>query len=267
MDPWLVGSEPSERFPVWTRANVGEVFPDPVAPLSYSLMMREHVEGGWRDALINMGAYTADEFSPGKMETLGVHGGYTYLNGSVARLIGERTPGMTAQMMDDLFFGVQPGIPPYEPAPGDANEERTAAMTATLEWIMSVEHLDDAAASAKRMDQLRAERPDFSQMSNQELWVRARDLMNTQFRQLFAEHIFLTFLAPIPVGALTQICEAVGRPQDTMRIISGVGDVESAAPAMAMWAGLSASSNRIQPQASISGLKPMARVISEPRPA
>ena len=235
MDPWIVGSEPSERFPVWTRANVGEVFPDPVAPLSYSLVMREHVEGGWRDALINMGAYTADEFSPGKMEMLGVHGGYTYLNGSVARLIGERTPGMTAQMMDDLFFGAQPGIPPYEPAPGDANEERTAAMTATLEWIMSVEHLDDAAASAKRMDQLRAERPDFSQMSNQELWVRARDLMNTQFRQLFAEHIFLTFLAPIPVGALTQICEAVGRPQDTMRIISGVGDVESAAPAMAMW--------------------------------
>ena len=30
MEPWIVGSRPSERFPLWTRANVGEVFPDPV---------------------------------------------------------------------------------------------------------------------------------------------------------------------------------------------------------------------------------------------
>ena len=104
MDPWIVGSEPSERFPVWTRANVGEVFPDPVAPLSFGLMMREHVEEGWRDALINMGAFTADEFSPGKMETIGIHGGYTSLNASVARLIGVRTPGMSAQMMDNPQF-------------------------------------------------------------------------------------------------------------------------------------------------------------------
>ena len=64
MDDWIVGSEPSERFPLWTRANVGEVFPDPVAPLTFSLMIRQEVEYGWRDALAKTGAFTLDEFAP-----------------------------------------------------------------------------------------------------------------------------------------------------------------------------------------------------------
>ena len=38
----------------------------------------------------------------------------------------------------------------------------------------------------------------------------------------------------IDYTVLGQICEALGRPGDTMKI-SGVGDVESAVPSMAMW--------------------------------
>ncbi len=32
IDHWIVDSKPSKRYPIYTRANVGEVFPDPVAP-------------------------------------------------------------------------------------------------------------------------------------------------------------------------------------------------------------------------------------------
>jgi pyruvate,water dikinase len=235
MEPWIVGSEPSERYPLWTRANVGEVFPDPVAPLSFTLLMREQVEGAWRDSLARMGAFTHDEFAPGEMETLGVFGGYCYLNAAVTRILGERAPGLSAQAMDDLFFGAQPGIPPYAEQPGDHNEERTAAIGETFGWVMSVKHLDEPAADAVVVDKLRAARPNLEAMSNTELWAYARDLLLTHFRKLFGEHIFITFLSPVPVGALSQTCAAVGRPEDTMRVISGVGDVESAAPSLAMW--------------------------------
>ena len=235
MKPWPVGSDYSERFPLWTRANVGEVFPDPVAPLTFTLLMRTEAEGAWRDALVRMGAFTHDEFAPNKMETLGVHGGYTYLNASVTRILGERGPGLSAQMMDDLFFGAQPGIPPYEEAPGDQNEERTAAIGETFNWVMTTDSIPDALESAKVADRLRAERPDLESMSNQELWKYAHDLLFSNFRKMFSEHIFVTFVGTVPVGALTQICTAVGRPEAAMGIISGVGDVESAAPSMAMW--------------------------------
>lgn len=235
MDPWIVGSKPSSRYPLWTRANVGEVFPDPVAPLTFTLLMREHTEGAWRDALAEMGAFTHDEFVPDEMETVGVFGSYCYLNASVTRILGERAPGLSAQAMDDLFFGAQPGIPPYVEAPGDHNDARMEAVGATFQWVMTTPHLDKPAASAISVDAIRAARPDFDALSNAELWAFSRDLLTREFRHLFSEHIFITFLSPIPVGALAQVCAAVGRPEDAMRIISGVGDVASAAPSMAMW--------------------------------
>jgi pyruvate,water dikinase len=235
VEPWLVGSRPSKRFPVWTRANVGEVFPDPVSPFTFTMFMVEHAEGGWRDALVEMGAFTHDEFTPGEMETLGVFGSYCYLNASVTRIIGERAPGLSAQAMDDLFFGAQPGIPPYQAAPGDHNEDRTAAIGAVFTGAMTATRLERPLATAKEMDEIHARRPDFEAMTNRELYDYAMNLYQSHFRKVFAEHIGTTFLSSVPVGALTQICAAVGRPGDAMRIIAGVGDVESAAPSMAMW--------------------------------
>lgn len=235
MKPWLAGSDPSERFPLWTRANIGEVFPDPVAPLTFTLFMKDEVEGGWRDALVRMGAFTHDEFAPGKMETVGVFGGYAYINASVTRILGERGPGLSAQTMDDLFFGAQPGIPPYEVAPGDVNEERTAAIGEVFQWVLTTDSIDFAIEGEKLANKRRAERPDLDSMSNQALWAYAKDLYKTDLRALFSDHIFVTFIGPVPVAALTEICTAVGRPEAVMGIISGVGDVESAAPSMVMW--------------------------------
>ena len=233
MEQWIVGSPPSENYPYWTRANVGEVFPDPVVPLTYDLVMLA-AESGWRDALVRMGAFTHDEFTDGIMEPLGIFGGYCYLNVSVARLIGERGPGTTAQDMDD-FFGAMPGMPPYVAADGDQNEDRTAAISATFDWVMTTPEIDFSHTTAARMDQIHRDRPDLDAMSNQQLWEYARDIMLANFQPIFAEHIYITFLAPIPVGAIGQICAALERPNDTMKVISGVGDVESAAPAMALW--------------------------------
>ena len=235
MDPWIVGSEPSTRYPVWTRANVGEVFPDPVAPLSFTLFMEESVEGAWRDALVRMGAFTHDEFADGRMEALGIHGGYCYLNASVTRILGERSPGLSAQLMDDIFFGAQPGIPPYVEAPGDRNPEREAAVGKTFEWVMTTPTLEEPAKDAAIQDALHRARPNIEAMSNEAIWAYAKEILAKHFRKLFSEHIFITFLSPVPVGVLTQICAAVGRPTDVMRVISGVGDVESAAPSMLMW--------------------------------
>jgi pyruvate,water dikinase len=96
MEPWIVGSEPSERYPLWTRGNVGEVFPDPVAPLTFSLAMRTHVEPAFRDAMVDVGAFTHDEFAPDRMEAIGVFGSYAYLNVSLLRIFGERGPGLSA---------------------------------------------------------------------------------------------------------------------------------------------------------------------------
>jgi hypothetical protein len=100
----------SARFPIYTRANVGEVFPDPIAPATRSTLFWES-ELGWRDAYIRMGAFDADEFPADEFAIMGVAGGYTYLNASLMRLFGERAPGLSWQVIDEQFFGAQPASP------------------------------------------------------------------------------------------------------------------------------------------------------------
>ena len=56
-DRWVCDVDPSPRFPLYTRANVGEVFPDPVFPFTRSALLTDGAEMGWRDAWVRMGAF------------------------------------------------------------------------------------------------------------------------------------------------------------------------------------------------------------------
>ncbi len=240
VDRWVVETPLSERFPVYTRANVGEVFPDPVTPLSFSLAFQDGdelmgSEMGFRDAYVRMGGFDQEEFTGEHPVFIGVFGGYCYLNASAMRLFGERAPGMTAQTIDDQFFGAQPGIPPYVQRDGDVRPDKTEKIGEMFQWAFGVQQLDEVLADRAMLEQMRAERPDVSAMSTDELMARGRKIYDDHFRHLFGQHLFITGLATVPVAALTEICAAVGRPEDVMKLIAGVGDVESAAPSAAMW--------------------------------
>ena len=194
---YSVGTQPSERFPIWTRANVGEVFPDPVAPGTFGFAFQDESgirmsEQGFRDAYIRIGAFTEDELDPDNCVFLGVFGGYAYLNASISRVFGERAPGLSAQAIDDAFFGAQPGIPPYQPHPDDVDPEAEARIGATFGWALTTDSLPEVLADEARVNQLRVDRPDFSAMGDHELVKWIEDHFNGGFQELFAQHIFIT---------------------------------------------------------------------------
>jgi pyruvate,water dikinase len=229
----------SERFPIYTRANVGEVFPDPVTPLARDSALFV-AELGWRDAWIRMGAFEADEFPAEEFCQLGVTGGYCYLNASLIRLFGERAPGLSWQAMDEQFFGAQPGIPPYEEAPGDVRLDLSEKIGATFAWVFGQHSLDDLTELTEdrvETKALRDTRPDLSTLTDQQLWDRFTAML-PRHRKLFAHHLFTTYMASLPVGIVSAVATAVGRSDLIMPILSGLGDVDSAAPSHAMW-GLS----------------------------
>ena len=232
---WIVDDVPSRRYPIYTRGNVGEVFPDPVTPFSATFAITPYSEPGWRDALVRTGVFTEDEFDPDHNEIIGIFGGYCYLNVSVNRISGVRVPGMTPEMIDLALFGSQPGIPPYEPVPGDEDDERTDAAFDWLIWIMTATELPELAEEERLTRALRDERPDVATMSDEELLVLVRRLYDDHFRRLFAQHIFISASVQIPLGIITQVCETIGDPSLAMRLVAGLGDVESAAPSFAMW--------------------------------
>tara|TARA_B100001250_G_scaffold414422_1_gene452722 strand:+ start:18021 stop:19772 length:1752 start_codon:yes stop_codon:yes gene_type:complete len=239
-EEYFVSTKTSDRYPVWTRANVGEVFPDPVALSTFDFAFQNDggiqiSELGFRDAYIKIGAFEESEFDPENPVFLGVFGGYAYLNASLMRIFGERAPGLSAQDIDEAFFGVQPGIPAYEQHPDDPSAEAEARIGEVFLWALTTPDLPDVLEQEQRVNALRAERPEFSSMGDHEIVDWIEGFLNGGFRELFAQHIFISFLTTVPMGIVSAVCEAIGRPTDTMKIMAGLGDVESAAPSMAMW--------------------------------
>jgi len=145
-EEYFVSTKESDRYPVWTRANVGEVFPDPVALSTFDFAFQNDggiqiSELGFRDAYIKIGAFEESEFDPENPVFLGVFGGYAYLNASLMRIFGERAPGLSAQDIDEAFFGVQPGIPAYEQHPDDPSAEAEARIGEVFLWALTTPDL------------------------------------------------------------------------------------------------------------------------------
>ncbi len=243
---YFIGTKPSQRYPLWTRANVGEVFPDPVrmSTFDFAFQNSEGVrmgEMGFRDAYVQMGAFEYDEFDPDNCVFLGVFGGYAYLNASVGRVFGARAPGVDVDTIDRTFFGEQPGIPPYEPHPDDDSPQAQERIGETLLMMFAAPELPETFEDERRVAELRAQRPDFALKGDHEIVEWIDDFLesgygdNTGFRLLFGRHLKTSFLAAVPLGALEQVCTALGRPQDTLKLVAGYGDVASAAPSDAMW--------------------------------
>ncbi|MFN0025770.1 MAG: PEP-utilizing enzyme [Acidimicrobiales bacterium] len=240
VERWIVGSEPSKAFDFYTRANIGEVFPDPVVPFTYSFGFKsEHglggAEMGFRDAFLRIGAFEEHEFPPDEPLFLGVTGGYGYLNATAMRVFGHRAPGMSAADIDASFFGAAPGVPDFVVKDSFDRPDLTGKIGATFGWVLTTTSLDDVAEDERIMNALRAGRADLASLTDRELIGQMWHNFDTHFRRLFGQHIYITFLATLPVGIITGVCQAVGRPDAIMALIAGLGDVESAAPALAMW--------------------------------
>src|SRR5215211_701907 len=100
---WIKDQAFIAKAPFWTRANVGEVLPEPPSPAGWDLVWdRGGAVGGWRDCAVNRLGIGDDELDPDpdRCEFIGILGGYGYLNATWIRVWGERTPGMSAVAID-----------------------------------------------------------------------------------------------------------------------------------------------------------------------
>jgi rifampicin phosphotransferase len=232
---WIVDGDPSDRFPIFTRANIGEVFPDAVMPFSWTLWGIPYSEIGWRQALCNLGAFDMDEFTPNAMEMLNVFGGYGYLNVSASRIFGVRTPGMSAEAIDASFFGEQPDVPPYVARATDTSPRHSERLGEMLGGLFTTTGFPELAAMQAEMKAVAAARPDLSAMKDAELLERTRSLCAAHWLRLWVRHIMATYHSMIPTGVIGGVCAAVGKPELAADILGAAGDVDSALPAKALW--------------------------------
>ena len=101
----------STRFPVYTRGNAGEVWPEVVYPLSISLTRT--FDDPVTAAMVKTGLVTNAELREGSGCAGGVFGGYMYLNLSLSRVLAVRSPGVSIAENDALYLGSEGNAPPH----------------------------------------------------------------------------------------------------------------------------------------------------------
>ena len=233
-DRWITDWEPNRRFPHYTRANAGEVMPDPASPLGWTYAWEHGITLGWRDGYVGMGSYLPEEFEDERPAVCGSFGGYMYINLSAVRIQAVRNPNLTVEQLDMAVFGDHPDVPPYVPQEGDERPELTESISAHLGWVMSATEWPELLEDRAEVDRLRAERPDLATASDAELVARARRIQ-PMLRSLFERHTFTSSSSAIAPGVLAAVAQVVGDPSMPMRVLAGLGDVDSAEPSYALW--------------------------------
>ncbi len=233
-DGYLTDWPTSERFPHYTRANAGEVMGDPVSPLGWTWGWEGAMVLGLRDGWIRGGTHEMADYDDEYPETFGMFGGYFYLNLSSCRMQGVRNPGVTVEQLDMAFFGDHPDVPPYVPHPDDDKPHLVANIEANTAFVMSATtwpEIDDDKATA---DALRASRGDLTTSSDQELLDRARPI-RPLLQHLFEQHTVSGSSAAIGPGLLSAVGDAIGDTTIAMKLLAGIGDVDSTLPSHALW--------------------------------
>lgn len=231
---WIADNEESPKWPFWTRANVGEVLPEPPSPLGWELVWENGTLKGWYDVAINRMGYHDVGLSPERPEMAGLLGGYAYLNATGIRMFGVRMPGMTPEDIDLAYFGDHPDVPPYVPEDWHESAEGTAVLEGWLGWVMGSMEQDELEADRVAGHEARNSRPDLATVPDQELLDRARSF-EPLIRRMFDQHINQSGAASVGPGVIGAVCTALGQPAATMRLVAGLGGVDSAAPSYAMW--------------------------------
>ena len=243
---WIGDSTLGERFPAWTRGNAADVFPDPFSPLGKSLVLQEALSRGLRDAYIDLGALSYDEFeSPEAPDLFKMFGGYVYNPLTMTRILGARMPGASPEMIDKAFFDERDEVPPYEEQPWHVSPEHEAKLGESMGWAMSASELPELDADRRMVRSLREHRPDLTTLTDSALLARARSMVPL-LAQTFENAMRVSSLASLGPGALGAVCEALGDPTLSIRLLAGI-EVDSGAPSHAMWelGRVAAASNEV----------------------
>ncbi|BAN03183.1 PEP-utilizing enzyme [Ilumatobacter coccineus] len=232
-----VGTDASDRFPIYTRGNAGEVYPLVYRPLSFSIA-QEASERAMRRAILTSGLIRPDELDGIPLSTAvgsGVFGGYAYLNLSIQRRAAARVPGGDALDADQGFLGAG-DPPPHVPLPGEKN---LRASLAGLRYILKLTgrtEIPELDADEAEIAEYLASVPDRETASDLELRGSSTAELIERFSGWFETHLVVSFGAGALMALLTQMCEKqLGDPTIATRLMSGLGDVDSAAPSAAMW--------------------------------
>jgi phosphohistidine swiveling domain-containing protein len=222
--PMTVAAEapPDPRVRRLTRANVGEVLPGPVSPLTASSVLA-FLEHGFR--VVARDAGVLPEGSP---PFLVVHEQYLYLNLTLCREIVARLPGVSTAEAERLVFGG--GAPAIAPAVSGRWRALIGVAGRLAGLSRGLPARVEAAERALDLIEQEGRRATHAPLA---AWDRLIELG----RPVAVTHILATGSSAVKLSILSRLLRAMapGDPADRVnRLTAGLDHVESAAPTVAL---------------------------------
>ena len=229
-----LSERPSERYPIYTRGNAGEVWPEVTYPLSISLSRGAGDEPFTRSVLAS-GVLNAADIEEGPTCFGGVFGGYMYLNVSINRVMAIRLPGVSIEQADVTFLGSEGLAPPHRPHRKDKNLLATLRAIRTGWKMLNTSSVPELEADRAIVVEWHARLPELLSGTDEQLIAAARALMDPTM-EMFTHHLEITGQAGGAMQLLSKICEEqLGDSSLALTLLGGLGEVDSAAPSFAMW--------------------------------
>ena len=225
---------PSNRYPVYTRGNAGEVWPEVAYPLTITLT-RKAGEIASAQAAINAGVITQKDIKDGPTCFGGVFAGYMYLNLSFGRMIAIRTPGTTIEKSDATYYGSEHEAPEYIP---NKHDKSLIASIRILRYGWKMLHTSALTVldqDRNLVSQWRSRLPEILYSPDEVLVEAMREIMEPA-NLLFTHHLDITGQAGGAVQLLSTICEErLGDRSIALTLLGGLGDIDSAEPSFVLW--------------------------------
>ncbi len=233
---WLSGAQPNNpELPIWTRSVVEEMLPDAVSPLSWTMVWQPGAALGWRDCMIERFGFDDQQLSAERPETVAVIDGYVYLNASLLRVWADWLPGTSVDDIDSLLIAGARPLPAHEAPDWDGPDRVTRRMLEQWrEWVVTSRNQFELDQQIELVEETVGETVDLVECSDLDLVAEAQNLQPL-LRELFSQHLNQTLAALIGPRILNEACQAVGQPAHTLRLLSGIGRIESVSPTLALW--------------------------------
>jgi pyruvate,water dikinase len=120
------------------------------------------------------------------------------------------------------------------PQPADERPELVPKIMEHVGWVMTATSWPEIDREREETIAERRDRPDLSALDDDALVSRARS-MQPMLRSLFESHTLSSSSSGVAPGILGAIGAAIGDPTIAMKLLAGMGDVDSAEPGYAMW--------------------------------
>jgi pyruvate,water dikinase len=238
---WEFDEQASTAYPLYSRAVVGDLCPDPVTPLTATAGVGAELGPAWTEVYAETGLRPLPGRNPGSTprERSGEHpvsmfGAYLYLNTTMLRLFGVYAAGADPMAFARQYLGERPDVPRQR----DERPVLEAAGDRLANWVRGAlsdpPDRSEHTRAARRLIEQRAARPALAGCSDAELSARIGALRG-ELREALRLHAHAELATAVATELLTRATEDGGHPGLTGALVAGLGGSVTEQPVTRLW--------------------------------